>query len=181
MKSDRLFSALRLSALAGVYDTVFQCKGGEILVLRVDVTRTEPRVTLFGCQAQHPLIDPDMHVRIAYHDGKLLGAALIDSIVQLQLNPPRILWFTDDEVMAMQPCLSTVTAPFAAAVPAHSIVTDPTTVSSLTADCRLEPRLSVPLHVSSHHRPTVSATPNEVEMMDSDSESADALYTFEQY
>jgi hypothetical protein len=175
-----LFSALRLSIWTGVYDTVIQCKGGEILVLRVDVTSTEPRVKLLGCQAQHPLIDPEMHVQIAYHDGKLLGAALMDSIVQLQLDPPRILWFTDDEVMAMQPSLSTVTAPFAAAVPAH-IVTDPTTVSSLTADCRLEPRLSVPLHVSSHHRPTVSATPNEVEMMDSDSEYADTLNKFEQY
>jgi hypothetical protein len=162
-----------------VYDTVFQCKGGEILVLRVDVTRTEPRVKLFGCQAQHPLIDPDMHFRIAYHDGKLLGAALMDSIVQLQLNPPRILWFTDDEVMAMQPCFLHTATAATATVPAHSAVANPTTVSSLTADCRLKPRHSAPLHVSSHHRPMF--TPEEVEMKDSDSESADTLYKFKQY
>lgn len=169
-----LFSTFRLTTFAGVYDTVFQCNRGEILVLRVDVTSAEPRVKLFGCQAQHPLIDPEMHIRIAYHDGKLLGAALMDSIVQLQLNPPRILSFTDDEVMAMQPCCHT-------SVPVHSIVADPTTISSLTADYRLEPSPSAPLHVSSHRRPMVSATPEEVEMMDSDSESADTLYKFEQY
>lgn len=87
----------------GVYDTVCECKTGDVLVLRIDC-RTDPiLVTLFGCQAQHPLIDSDMHIRIAYHDGKLLGAAVMETIVQLQLHPPKILRFTDDEVKAIQP------------------------------------------------------------------------------
>jgi hypothetical protein len=89
---------------AGVYDTVFACQRGEIFVLRVDVSRrSELIVQLFGCHAEHPLIDGDMHVRISYHDGNLLGAAVMESIVQMQLDPPKILSFTDDEVKAMQP------------------------------------------------------------------------------
>jgi hypothetical protein len=88
---------------AGVYDTVFKCKGGETFVLRLDC-RSEPIILqLFGCYAEHPLIDADMYVRIAYHDGKLLGAALMETIVQMQLTPPKILCFTDAEVEAMQP------------------------------------------------------------------------------
>jgi hypothetical protein len=87
---------------AGLYDTVFQCIAGEIFVLRLDCSSV-PIIQLFGCYAKHPLIDADMYVRIAYHDGKLLGAAVMDCIVQMQLNPPVILFFTDDEVAAMQP------------------------------------------------------------------------------
>jgi hypothetical protein len=44
-----------------------------------------------------------MHVRLAYRDDKLLGAAIMDVIVQLQLNPPQILAFTDPELEARQP------------------------------------------------------------------------------
>lgn len=87
--------------IPGVYDTVFACNGGKVFVLRVDC-RAEPMVQLFGCRAEHPLIDSDMHVRIAFHDSKLLGAALMDTIVQMQLNPPRILGFTDESVRAIQ-------------------------------------------------------------------------------
>jgi hypothetical protein len=91
----------------GVYDTVFASQRGEIFVLRVDVSRPSepPIVQVFGCVAEHPLIDADMHVRISYHDGKLLGAAVMETIVQMQSNPPKILCFTDNEVKAMQPIL----------------------------------------------------------------------------
>jgi hypothetical protein len=90
--------------VSGVYDTVFACQRGEIFVLRVDVSRrSELIVQLFGCHAEHPLIDGDMHVRISYHDGNLLGDAVMETIVQMQLDPPKILSFTDDEVKAMQP------------------------------------------------------------------------------
>jgi hypothetical protein len=89
---------------AGVYDTVFACQRGEIFVLRVDVSRrSELIVQLFGCHAEHPLIGGDMHVRISYHDGNLLGDAVMETIVQMQLDPPKILSFTDEEVKAMQP------------------------------------------------------------------------------
>jgi hypothetical protein len=88
----------------GIYDTVFACQDGEIFVLRVDVTRrSELIVQLFGCHAEHPLLDADMFVRISYHDDKMLGAAVMETIIQMQLNPPKILSFTDEEVRAMQP------------------------------------------------------------------------------
>jgi hypothetical protein len=90
---------------AGVYDTVFAGQRGEIFVLRVDVSRRSepPIVQVFGCRAEHPLIDADMYVRISYHDDKLLGAAVMETIVSMQSNPPKILSFTDYEVQAMQP------------------------------------------------------------------------------
>jgi hypothetical protein len=89
--------------VAGLYDSVFLCWDGTKFVLRIDLTGTEPLVQLFGCVAEHPLLDADMYVRIACHDNKLLGAAVMETIVQMQSNPPRILSFTDNEVEAMQP------------------------------------------------------------------------------
>jgi hypothetical protein len=89
--------------VAGLYDCVFLCWDGNKFVLRIDLTGSEPLVKLFGCVAKHPLLDADMYVRIAYHDNKLLGAAVMETIVQMQWNPPLILYFTDDEVEAMQP------------------------------------------------------------------------------
>jgi hypothetical protein len=126
-----------------LYDTVFQCRGGTIFVLRVDLTRTEPLVQLYGCHAVHPLIDADMYVRIAYHDRKLFGVAVLETIAAMQLNPPRILSFTDHEVEAMQPPvppppLLTPGPAFEISVIAEEV--GPATISSLTRD--LEPRLS---------------------------------------
>jgi hypothetical protein len=134
-----------LTSSSGVYDTVFQCKNGEIIVLRVDLTRADPQVKLFGCDAQHPLIDSDMHVRIAYHDGKLLGTAVMETILQMQVCPPKILAITNDEVRAMQPSRQTPTYPTNPIILAIPLPVDPPSVSSMTADSafpRLEPRLS---------------------------------------
>jgi hypothetical protein len=88
------------------------------------------------------LIDADMYVRIAYHDRKLFGTAVLETIAAMQLNPPRILSFTDHEVEAMQP---PVPPPLLTPGPAFDITViaeevGPATISSLTRD--LEPRLS---------------------------------------
>jgi hypothetical protein len=96
------FFFLALLFDAGVYDTVFTCRGGEVFVLRVDVRQQLQRqrswrafggcggadhvsapivVRLWGCRlaTEHSLIDNEMHVRLAYRDDKLLVA----------LQPPR--------------------------------------------------------------------------------------------
>lgn len=70
-------------------------------MLRVDCRSPDILVALFGMRVQHDLIDGDGHVRMAL--GKLLGAALMDTIVQLQVRPPLILECTDRKVAKLQP------------------------------------------------------------------------------
>jgi hypothetical protein len=86
----------------GVYDVIFECKNGDVFALRIDC-QAAPIVKLYGCQAQHPLLDADMHVRIGYRDDYLLGAAVMETILQMQLDPPMILCFTDADLKAIQP------------------------------------------------------------------------------
>jgi hypothetical protein len=140
-----IFAIISSFFVTGLYDTVFQCRGGEIFVLRVDLTE-EPLVQLFGCHAEHPLIDAHMYVRIAYHDRKLLGAAVMETIAEMQLNPPRILFFTDSEVEAMQPPAppideAEVLCP-GTPVSVIAVEVGSATISALTSDPAIEPRLS---------------------------------------
>lgn len=83
-----------------LYETVFQCCGGHVYVLRVDCSNNEFAVSLYGMRAQHSLIDGEGHVRMAR--GKLLGAALMETVVQLQMQPPLILEVTEAAVQALQ-------------------------------------------------------------------------------
>jgi hypothetical protein len=67
--------------------------------LRVDFKGEAIVTQLRGCE----LVDADTHVQISYGEDKSFGAAVMETILQLQMIPPKILRFTDDDVYAMQP------------------------------------------------------------------------------
>jgi hypothetical protein len=74
-----------------------------MFVLRVNFKGHSVVTNLHGCNATHRLISPNMHVRIDYGNDKLYGAAVMETILKLQNDPPKILSFTDDAVQDLQP------------------------------------------------------------------------------
>jgi hypothetical protein len=112
---------------AGLFDVVFECINGDVFVLRIDC-RSEPFVVKFhGCNAQHALLDSDMNVRIAYSNVKLLGAAVMETVTLMQLDPPMYPAFTDLELAARQPHVATPVQQIV-----HRSVQDAATISDLT-------------------------------------------------
>lgn len=97
------------------YDTVFQTKRGNTLILRVHLSmdNNTPRMVLIGTRVDHPWIHPQSHSVVGFppissdliwaSSGLTLGEAVSKVIVHLQLHPPIVLEITDTYLKQMQP------------------------------------------------------------------------------
>lgn len=99
------------------YDTVFQTKAGDALILRVHLppavagASRAPAMTLVGVRVRHPWLDTRMRV-IGYspitsdHEWAssriLLGKAVGTVVQYLQLNPPEVIEITDPSLKRIQ-------------------------------------------------------------------------------
>jgi len=108
------------------YDTVFQTKSGDALILRVHIPPSglnilgtsackAPMMTLVGVRVTHPWVDSKMRVvgysSIATDDqwtasGMKLGAAVNDVVRHLQLEPPTVIEITDESLKRLQRTLA---------------------------------------------------------------------------
>ena len=94
------------------YDTVFQTRSENTLILRVHLSSSAtPSMILVGVRVSHPWIDSNNRI-IGFrpitsdtswiNSGLLLGDAVSQVVVHLQLNPPYVLEITDVNLKRMQ-------------------------------------------------------------------------------
>lgn len=112
-------------------DTVFQTRGGHNLILRVhlSIKNTAPSMALIGARLTHPWIDSQHRItgyspiasdRAWKSSGILLGEAVSQVVLHLQLNPPTVIEITDPHLRKMQPIQNMNVAP-----PSYDSVLEP--------------------------------------------------------
>mmetsp|Transcript_25497 Transcript_25497/g.37811 ORF Transcript_25497/g.37811 Transcript_25497/m.37811 type:complete len:426 (+) Transcript_25497:125-1402(+) len=101
------------------YDTVFQTKDHNALILRVhippSISISAPRMTLVGVRAVHPWIDSKMKVigysniksdAIFVQSGLILSKVVNEVVQHFQLNPPKQLVIVDAGLKRLQDSLT---------------------------------------------------------------------------
>ena len=101
------------------YDTVFQTKDHNALILRVhmppSISISAPRMTLVGVRAVHPWIDSKMRVigypnittdAIFVQSGLILSKVVNEVVHHFQLNPPKQLVIVDAGLKRLQDSLT---------------------------------------------------------------------------
>lgn len=114
-------STRRVSQDDSTYDTVFQTRGGDALILRVHFPAYSnnrvhaPIMTLVGVNATHPWIDNTMRVvgysplssdKIWSSSNLKLGEAVNAVVRHLQLEPPQVIQVTDPSLQRLQQTLT---------------------------------------------------------------------------
>lgn len=115
-------STMKVSSDDTTYDTVFSTVSGDTLILRVHfpslaftpgASVQAPEMKLTGATVTHPWLDGNLGRVIGYNpcssdrafrDSRmLLGQAVKQVVQEFQLNPPKVIKFTDPHLKKMQP------------------------------------------------------------------------------
>lgn len=110
-------STRKVSNDDSTYDTVFQTKNANALIVRVHFTdvNQRPKMTLVGIRARHPWLDhknriigyPVIQSDAAWTSADItLGKAVNTVVHHLQMNPPEVLEIVDQSLVKIQERIS---------------------------------------------------------------------------